>query len=390
MRIASSPFRSSSPRGWRHLALSVALALGLVGAGCFAPPETCSDCNGPGAGGNIGSTGGEQGSGGALGSGGMLGGGGASSAGGAAGADAGTGAGGAGSGGKTGSGGAGLGGSGMGGSGAGGSGLGGSGMGGSGAGGSGVGGSGMGGAGVGGAGMGGAGGIIDAALVAWYQLDDGSGTTAVDSSGHGRNATLTPIGGGTAAFSTTHQVGTGSMNLASSSATVGGFVVVPASLQTMGATTAITIACWVNVRTERIWERIFDFGNSQTTGYMFLTTAQGMTTPNSPRFAISTTGNTGRAGHQHDDARGAVGGRLAPHRGRARGRHAVHRHAVHRQGGGRDERGDDPASVEPGQHHQQLDRALAVRAVDPLFDGLIDDFRIYSRALSAAEIAALP
>ena len=29
-------------------------------------------------------------------------------------------------------------------------------------------------------------------------------------------------------------------------------------------------------------------------------------------------------------------------------------------------------------------------AVDPMFDGLIDDFRIYSRALSATEIAALP
>ena len=29
-------------------------------------------------------------------------------------------------------------------------------------------------------------------------------------------------------------------------------------------------------------------------------------------------------------------------------------------------------------------------AVDPLFDGLIDDFRIYSRALTATEIAALP
>jgi len=29
-------------------------------------------------------------------------------------------------------------------------------------------------------------------------------------------------------------------------------------------------------------------------------------------------------------------------------------------------------------------------AVDPFFDGFIDDFRIYSRALSATEIAALP
>ena len=41
----------------------------------------------------------------------------------------------------------------------------------------------------------------------------------------------------------------------------------------MGATTAVTIACWVNVTTARNWQRIWDFNNTSTTGYMFLTTA---------------------------------------------------------------------------------------------------------------------
>src|SRR4029077_8296936 len=94
-------------------------------------------------------------------------------------------------------------------------------------------------------------------------------------------------------FSTTRQVGTGALDLAGSSPTVGGFATLPASLQTMGATTAITIACWVNVRTERAWERVFDFSNGVSTVFMFLTTAQGVTTPNSPRFTISPTDKIG-------------------------------------------------------------------------------------------------
>ena len=269
--------------------------------------------------------------------------------------------------------------------------MGGAGVGGAGMGGAGVGGAGVGGAGMGGAGVGGVGGaMIDSALVAWYQMDDGSGTTAVDASGHGRNATLTPVGGGTAAFSTTHQVGTGAMNLASSSPTVGGFAVVPASLQTMGATTAITIACWVNVRTNRAWERIFDFGNSQTAGYMFLTTAQGMTTPNSPRFAISETGNTGEqvinmttpavlsAGAWHHLA--VVLGAGNPYTGTLYIDKVV--------AGTNTAMTFRPSNL--GNTTNNWIGRSQFNAADALFDGLIDDFRIYSRALSAAEIAALP
>ena len=126
-------------------------------------------------------------------------------------------------------------------------------------------------------------------LVAHYRLDETSGTTAADSSGNARNGTLAVAGTGTATFSTTHMVGTGSLNLTSTSNTNGGYVSIPASLNAMGATTTLTIACWVNITTDRAWGRIFDFNNTSTTGYMFLTTFQNVTTPNSVRFAITTT-----------------------------------------------------------------------------------------------------
>ena len=339
----------------------VALALGLSGAACFAPPEACSDCN-RGVGSGPGSFGGARGAGGMLGSGGILGTGGLMNTGGTTG----------------------TGGSSAGGSGAGGAGLGGSGMGGAG-----MGGASMGGSGIGGASVGGAGGLIDAALVTWYQLDDGSGTTAVDSSGHARNATLTALAGGTAAFSTTHQVGTGALNLVGSSPTVGGFAAVPASLQAMGAVTAITIACWVNVRTERAWERVFDFGNGVSTGFIFLTTAQGTSTPNSPRFTISLTDRTGEQ----------VIGMTTP---AVLSTNTWHHLAVV-LGGGNPYTGtlyidkvvagrNTAMTLRPSNLGNTLNNWIGRSEfpADPLFDGFIDDFRIYSRELTALEIAALP
>ena len=100
-------------------------------------------------------------------------------------------------------------------------------------------------------------------IVAWYKLDETSGTTAADSSGNARNGTLAVAGTGTATFSTTHMVGTGSVNLTGTSNTNGGYVSVPASLNAMGATTTLTIACWVNITTDRAWGRVFDFNNTQ-------------------------------------------------------------------------------------------------------------------------------
>ena len=111
-------------------------------------------------------------------------------------------------------------------------------------------------------------------MVVWYKFDDASGTTATDSSGNSRNGTVTTVGGGTAAFSTTHQVGTALAQPERHQRHRRRYVNVPASLNAMGATTAVTIASWVNITTARTWARVWDFNNSSTTGYMFLTTYQ--------------------------------------------------------------------------------------------------------------------
>jgi hypothetical protein len=252
---------------------------------------------------------------------------------------------------------------------------------------------GVGGMGVGGAGVGGmgTGGMIDVALVAWYQLDDATGTSAVDSSGHARTATLSSLGTGSAAFSTTHQVGTGSLSLTSSDSINGGFVTVPASLQTMGATTAITISCWVNVKAARIWQRVFDFGASSTTTYMFLTTHEAATMPNAPRFAITTGGNTGEQMINMTTPAALslnVWHHLAVVLAASAGATYTGTLYVDKVAAGT----NMAMTLRPSSLANTVNNWIGRSqfAVDALFDGQIDDFRVYARALSAAEITALP
>ncbi|HET6149637.1 MAG TPA: LamG domain-containing protein [Polyangia bacterium] len=237
----------------------------------------------------------------------------------------------------------------------------------------------------------GAGGAIDVDLVAWYRFDDVVGrTTAVDSASNGRTARLISLGGGSAAFSTTAQVGTGALNLTSTSGTVGGFVALPASLPTLGATTAVTISCWVNVRTVRSWQRIFDLG-SNTTTYMSLTAhALGLAVPNVPRFAITVTGN----GPGEEEA--IVMARPAPlsvgawhHLAVVLGPGATYTGTLYIDKvavGANRNMTLRPSNLGNGTNNW-LGRS---QFGDPLFDGMIDDFRVYRRALTADEIQALP
>ena len=67
------------------------------------------------------------------------------------------------------------------------------------------------------------------------------------------------------------------------------FVSLPAG--TIGGLTDFSIACWVNLASTDDWIRAFDFGNNTTT-YLFLTPRAGVTGA-PPRFAI-TTGGSGR------------------------------------------------------------------------------------------------
>jgi hypothetical protein len=226
----------------------------------------------------------------------------------------------------------------------------------------------------------------DPDLVLLYRFDETSGTSASDASGNSRTGTLTPVGSGTAAFSSMDRVPPGSVNLTSSNASNGGYVRVPASLQDMTATTAITIAAWVNVRTARMWQRVFDFGNSNTAGYMFLTTqSDGM---NAPRFAITTTTNTAEqmismttpaalsTGTWHHVA--VVLGAGATYTGTL----YINKVAVG---------SNNAMTLRPSNLGDTANNFIGrSQWMDPYFDGYIDDFRIYKRALTAAEITALP
>jgi hypothetical protein len=223
-------------------------------------------------------------------------------------------------------------------------------------------------------------------LVAYYKLDETSGTTAADSSGNARNGTLAVAGTGTATFSTTHMVGTGSVNLMGTSNTNGGYVSIPASLNAMGATTTLTIACWVNITTDRAWGRVFDFNNTSTTGYMFLTTFQSATTPNSVRFAITT---TSFGGEQQISSTGRLSTGAWHHIAVVLDAGATYTGTLYIDGA---VAGTNTAmTLRPSSIGNTPNNWIGRSAftADPYFSGLVDDFRVYSRALTAAEIANL-
>jgi hypothetical protein len=244
-------------------------------------------------------------------------------------------------------------------------------------------------------GAGGSGGAsIDPDLVLWYKFDESSGTTAADSAmfgGTARNGTLTSVSNGAASFSTTAKVGSHSVSLTGMSSTAGGYVSFP-SLSTV-APSALTIACWIYVTADRSWQRVFDFGKvpasgSQPSTYLFLTTHQGVGTA-SIKFAI-TTGGTG-AEQVINMSTPAVPSSNAWH------------HVAVTLGAGATYTGTmyvdkAVAGTNTGMslHWSDLgatDQNTFGRSQfsgDPYFAGMLDDCRIYRRALSASEIAALP
>jgi hypothetical protein len=255
-------------------------------------------------------------------------------------------------------------------------------------GGTGTGGSGTGGAAAGGAPGGSGGAAVDRDLVLWYRFDEDSGRTAADSAiagGVARNATLMTAGTGTATFSPTHQVGTHAVSLVGTDATNGGYVLLP-SLRSL-APAAATIAGWVNLSANgpaQNWERIFSFGTS-TTVNMFLTARTG-TTPNVVRFAITTSGAPGQESLSATTA-------LSP---------AVWHHLAVVLEGGATYTGrlyidgvtvaTNPAmTLHPGDLGATTDNYIGRSQydADPYFAGLVDDFRVYKRALTAAEITTL-
>ena len=215
-------------------------------------------------------------------------------------------------------------------------------------------------------------GSLAVGLVALYTFDEASGTTSADQSGNGHAATL--IGG---ANFTTSGLSADSGNALTLSA-IGQYASLPSGIG--AGLTAFSVATWIYVNAQQINSRIFDFGTG-TTNYMFLTpnTEQGVTLR---VFGISA---AGVGGEQQIMASSLATGSwqhiavtLSPPLGVCYVNGMV--------AGMSPNITLTPSSL--GVTTQNwLGRSQFVG--DPYFSGKFDNFRIYSRALTAAEINQL-
>ncbi|NUT34291.1 MAG: hypothetical protein HOV79_14580 [Hamadaea sp.] len=203
-------------------------------------------------------------------------------------------------------------------------------------------------------------------FVAYYKFDETGGTSAADATGNGKTAALS--GGATWTAGRTGNA----VNLDGSS----GHVVLPSGI--LAGADACTVAAWVRIDTLATWSRIFDFGTG-TGVNMFLTPRSSGGTA---RFAITTSGAgaeqrinapaalpTGAWTHVAVTLSGSVGVLYV------NGAEVARNAALTLT----------PAAL--GSTTQN--RIGRSQYADPYLDGAVDGLRLYSRALSAAEISAL-
>jgi hypothetical protein len=229
--------------------------------------------------------------------------------------------------------------------------------------------SGAGGGGAGGASSGGAGGQTLPPLFAYYPFDETAGPAIADASGNGHDGTLV----GTGTFPT-GVVG----NALSVPGVSGDYAALPGAL--LQTVTNLTIALWVNVRTDHTWQRIFDFGSSQNV-YMFLTPHAGGS--NVARFAITTSGN---GNEQRLDATALLPlgtwTHVAITLGTGGGTLYINGTAVTTNAALALRPADLGATTNDWLGRSQF-------AADPAFDGQIDELRIYTSTLTAAQITTI-
>ncbi len=150
------------------------------------------------------------------------------------------------------------------------------------------------------------------------------------------------------------------------------FVTLPAKVASN--LNAVTVSAWINWDGGSAWQRIFDFGNG-TSQYLFLTPSNGSVM----RFAVKNGGSeqtlsasppaVGQWVHVAVALNGSVGTLYVNGSPKA-----THSSMTIR-----------PSDFNPSQNYIGKSQFSA----DPLFDGRIDDFRIYNYALSSSEIAAV-
>jgi hypothetical protein len=187
----------------------------------------------------------------------------------------------------------------------------------------------------------------------------------IDSSGNFLNGGLI----GAVTWGTGHSAGDASFG--------GGYVLLPPGI--VDQAHDLTVSAWVKVRTnDRTWQRIFDFG-SGTGAYLFLTHRSA---DNTLRFAVT---RNGVDGEQHLDAPALPVG--------------VWKHVAVVLGAGGGTMFVDGQSVASSAMVTLRPADVAPLTnnwfgrsqynYDPAYDGELDQVRIYSRALTAAEVTAL-
>lgn len=154
---------------------------------------------------------------------------------------------------------------------------------------------------------------------------------------------------------------------------VNDFITLPAAVANLED---CTVAAWVNWDGGDVWQRVFDFGRN-TTSYMFITPRSFSDTL---RFVIST--NSFNIEQRLETAQLSIGQwtHVAVTLEGDTGTLYINGSPAH----------SGSITIDPSELNPLINRiGKAQFSSDPLFDGRIDGFRIYNRALSAFEISAL-
>ncbi|WP_082373344.1 beta-L-arabinofuranosidase domain-containing protein [Nocardia sp. NRRL S-836] len=203
-------------------------------------------------------------------------------------------------------------------------------------------------------------------FIAHFRLGEGHGSTAADATGSGRRATLA----GGARWTT------GRAGAAVSLDGAGGHVVLPAGL--LAGAAEFSVAVWLRLRSAATEARVFDFG-SGVNSYLCLTP---LSAGGGLRYAI-TTGGTGA--ERHLDAEPVPVGEwthvAVTHAGEL-GVLYVNGAEVARHAG---------LAVSPAALGSTTQNWLgrSQHAGDPYLDAVVEDLRVYGRALTPAEVADL-
>jgi hypothetical protein len=202
--------------------------------------------------------------------------------------------------------------------------------------------------------------------ILYYKFDESSGDVVNDSSGNARTGTA--IG--------THTWVAGRVGNALTFDGAGAFVVLPVGV--VSNLTEMTIATWVQVDATKTWQRIVDFGNN-TTVYIFLTPTSST---GKIQLAITKTSNPGQQ---------LLNGTTALPL-------SMWKHVAVVMDGQKASLYVDGAlestsniTMRPADLGTTASNWLgrSQYSQDPYFKGSLDDFRIYDRALTAEQVAAI-